>query len=168
MTEWNARRILSEICDGDRRRRVLTTFWKRADPQSRALTIFHLAKALHFREETIKKFPPERKAELLASRMGAPELEDSLEMALMLYHTTEAKTLMATMLDRWKIPHTEGSIEIDEYDRPSAEEVRATVLETADAFDRVDVMLYLATAGLLMGEKWREATWPVVEELRQR
>jgi len=162
---WNGRRILTELCDPERRRQILTTFWKKAEPHTRALATLHLAKALHFREGTINKSPPERKAELLASRLGQAELEETLEMALMLYHTQEAGLLMAWLLDFWKIPHEHGSIESDDYTPPTEVQVRAGVAALGDRFSRADVVLYLATAGLLMGQGWREATWPVVGEL---
>src|SRR5687767_4543057 len=80
---WTARRILKELADTDRRRAILTHFWKHADQQQRMVVQMHLARALNFREETIRKMPPEKKADLLAQRMGAPELEQFLEMALM-------------------------------------------------------------------------------------
>jgi len=123
-----------------------------------------LAKSLHFREETIRKMPPEKKADLLASRIGVPEFEQYLEMALMSYHTTQKSDLLAAFLDKWGVPHENGSIEADDYKVPTPDEVRAAVKELTQ-FDPADVKLYLATAGLLMADQWRDATWPVVDEL---
>ena len=65
---WTARRILKELADPDRRRAILTTFWKHGDPQHKVLAQMHLAKLLHFREDSIRKMPAEKKADLLASR----------------------------------------------------------------------------------------------------
>jgi len=42
------------------------------------------------------------------------------------------------------------------------------VKELEGTYDRGDIVLYLATAGLLMSEGWRDATWPVVDELIAR
>jgi hypothetical protein len=162
---WTARRILKELADADRRRAILTYFWKHADTQHRIVVQMHLARAMNFREETIRKMPPEKKADLLASRMGAPELEQFLEMALMLYHTHEKTSMMAAFLDQWKVPHDNGSIESDDYTPPNADQVREAVKAQEGAFDKTDVRIYLATAGLLMAEEWREGTWPVVEEM---
>ena len=67
---WNARRILKELADPDRRRTILTHFWKHADAHHRAVVQAHLARAMNFREETIRKMPPEKKADLLASRIS--------------------------------------------------------------------------------------------------
>ena len=108
--------------------------------------------------------PPEKKADLLASRIGVPEFDQYLEMALMTYHTTEKREMLAAFLDRWNVPHENGSIESDDYKVPSADDVRAAAKELTQ-FDLADVKLYLATAGLLMADEWRDATWPVVDEL---
>jgi hypothetical protein len=158
---WTARRILKELADTDRRRAILTSFWKTADMQHKLIVQMQLAASLHFREETIRKMPPEKKADLLASRIGVPEFDQYLEMALMTYHTTQKSEMLGAFLDRWGIPHENGSIEADEYRTPAEDEVRGAVTELAQ-FDPLDVKIYLATAGLLMGEEWRAVTWPVV------
>lgn len=160
---WTARRILKELADPDRRRAILTSFWKQADAQHRMIVQMQLAKMLHFREETIRKMPPEKKADLLAQRIGFPELEQYLEMALMQYHTTEKTEMMGAFLDRWNVPHENGSIESDDYTVPTADQVRAAAKELP--YDPADVKIYLATAGLLMADQWRDATWPVVDEM---
>ncbi len=162
---WNARRIFKELAGTDRRRRILTAFWKHGEPASRLVATAYLAKALHFREETLKKIPVEKKADLLGSRIGAPELDEVLEAALLQYHTHHANEMMAAFLDRWNVPHTNGSIEGDDYTPPTAEQVRSAVRELEGTYDRRDIALYLASAGLLMSGAWREATWPVVEEI---
>jgi hypothetical protein len=160
---WSARRILKDLADADRRRTILTAFWKYGENHAKLMAQMQLAKALHFRDETIRKMPAEKKAELLASRMASHEFDQFLEMALMAYHTHEQNALMAAFLDRWNIPHQNGSIEADEYPTPTADQVRDAVKELD--FDRRDVAVYLATAGLLMADAWRDATWPVVDEL---
>lgn len=162
---WTAKRILKELADAGRRRLILTHFWKHAETQQRLMVQMHLAKAMHFREETIRKMSPEKKADLLASRIGTPELEQFLEMALMQYHTNEKRELMGAFLDRWNIPHENGSIEVDEYARPTVEQVREAVQALEGQFDRAEIRVYLATAGLLMADEWRDSTWPVVDEL---
>jgi hypothetical protein len=162
---WNARRILKELADTDRRRAILTHFWKHADTQHRLVVQSHLAKSMNFREETIRKMSPEKKADLFASRIGVPEFEQFLEMALMHYHTHEKAGMMAAFLDRWNVPHENGSIETDDYTPPNADAVREAVKALESDYDRADIRLYLATAGLLMAEQWREGTWPVVEEM---
>jgi hypothetical protein len=162
---WTARRILKELVDSDQRKQILAHFWKHAEPQQKLVVQMHLAKLMHFREETVRKMSPEKKAELLAQRIGTPELEQFLEMALMQYHTNEKKELMAAFLDRWNIPHENGSIEVDEYKRPSVDEVRDAAKALEGQFTREEIRVYLATAGLLMAEEWRAGTWPVVDEL---
>jgi len=162
---WTARRILKDLADADRRRAILASFFKYADAQQKMLVQMHLAKALHFRDETIRKMSPEKKADLLATRIGVAEFEQFFEMALMHYHTHEKNTMMAAFLDRWNVPHDNGSIETDDYTTPTIEQVRDAVASLGSEYAREDVRIYLATAGLLMADGWREATWPVVEEM---
>ena len=163
MTEWNGRRLLRDLADGERRKRICTAFWRHGDATTKALATAQLAKAVHFREDTLRKMPAEKKAELLASRASAPEFEQSIETALMLYHTHDMNEMLAAFLDRWGVPHVNGAIETDDYKAPTADAVRSAVTDLA--YDKRDVAIYLASAGLLMGGAWRDATWPVVDEL---
>lgn len=163
---WTARRILKEIAGPEERHEVLTAFWRGADEAARHIALAHLAKALRFREQTLRKSPPEKKAELLASRLGMPELEETFEAALMTYHTADARALMTAFLDRWGVPHTDGVIEADEYPVPDRAAVEKAVEELEGSWPLRRILIYLASAGLLMGETlpaWREATWPVVD-----
>ena len=162
---WTARRILKELADADRRVEILAAFWKFAEPHAKIAVQVQLAKSLNFREETIRRMPPQKKAELLASRAALPELEPYLEMALMLHHTREKNAMMAAFLDRWNVPHQNGSIESEDYTPPTADAVREAVRALEGEYDRAGIRLYLATAGLLMEGAWREATWPVVDEI---
>jgi len=160
---WTARRIFKDLADGDRRRKILSAFWRFADDGTKAMAIVQLARAMHFRDDTIRKMSAEKKAELLAARSGAAEFEHILENALMVYHTHEQRAMLGTFLDQWHVPHLNGSIESDDYTPPNADAVRDAV-EKLD-FDRRDVAIYLASAGLLMAGAWRDATWPVADEL---
>lgn len=163
---WTARRILKELADPDRRRRILTEFWKQGEQSARVTAQMHLAKSMNFREESIRKMPPEKKADLLASRIGSAELEQFFEMALMAYHTKHQSAMMAAFLDQWKVPHENGSIESDDYTPPTADQVRESVQLLGGQYDHADVVLYLASAGLLMADAWRDGTWTVVDELQ--
>ncbi len=163
---WTARRILKELADPERRRKILTDFWRYAEPTPKAVATALLAKALHFRDESLRKLPAEKKADLLASRIGAAEFEEHLELALMQYHTHEVNEMMAAFLDKWSVPHVNGSIEADDYTAPTADQVRGAVRDLEGTYDRRDIALYLASAGLLMTNEWRDATWPVVDELQ--
>jgi len=161
---WNARKIIKDLADPERRRRILVAFWRFGDDTAKLIAVAQIAKALHFREESIRKMPLEKKADLFASRATAPEFEQALDTALMHYHTHEQNALLAAFLDHWKIPHVNGSIEVEEYTAPSVDQVRDAV-KSIDIFDPRDVAIYLASVGLLMGEQWRAATWPVVDEM---
>jgi len=48
---------------------------------------------------------------------------------------------------------------------PAIGQVRDAVHQLEARYDKRDIALYLATAGLLMAGEWREATWPVADEL---
>ena len=161
---WTARRILKELADPDQRRRILTAFWKHADDSSKLLAAAQLARAMHFRDETIRKMAPEKKADLLASRIGSAEFEQAFDTALMLYHTHDQPQLLAAFLDEWKVPHVNGSIETDDYTPPAADAVRSAATRLSNDFPSRDINVYLASAGLLMGDAWRSGTWPVVDE----
>lgn len=155
-----ARQIVNEIASPERRVKILTEFWKSADAQTKALATAHLAKSMKFREETIRKASPEKKAEWLASRSGAAELEQAFEVALMAYHTRHARELMSAFLDEWQIPHEEGSIEVDDYEPPTREKVAAARAKLSERYDDESMRLYLASAGLIMGgsdPRWRDA-----------
>jgi hypothetical protein len=162
---WTARRIFKDLADADRRRRIAAAFWKHADNNSKAMAIVQLARSLHFRDETIRKMPADKKGELLASRASLPEFEQTLEAALMHYHTHEQNEMLGAFLDAWNIPHVNGSIEVDDYTPPTAEQVRAAAGDLKGRFGARDVAIYLASLGLLMGEPWDAAAWPVVDEL---
>jgi hypothetical protein len=164
MTTWDARHILRQLADPPRRRAILAAFWRHGETQSRAVALAQLAKALHFRDETLRRMPIDKKADLLASRIGVPEFDEVLEMALMHYHTHDQNAMLAAFLDAWSIPHKNGEIETDDYTPPTADAVRTAVGQLTQ-FDQRDVAIYLAAAGLLMGGAWREGTWPVVDEL---
>ena len=164
MTDWTARRILRDLADSDRRRAILADFWRLAEPDERAAAQAYLAKKLHFRDVSIRKLPPERKGELLAARLADPEAEHYLAMALMQYHLHHARELMGAFLDQWEIPHQDGAIEGD-VEAPTAAAVSAAAAELTGRFPVADVRLYLATAGLLMGEEWSEAMWPQVDSM---
>lgn len=161
---WTARRILKDLADSDQRRRILTAFWKHADDSARMLAAAQLARAMHFRDETIRKMPAEKKADLLSSRIGSAEFEQALVTALMLYHTHDQPAMLAAFLDDWKVPHVNGSIETDDYTPPSVDAVRSAADRLTGTYSANDINVYLASAGLLMGDEWRTATWPVVDE----
>lgn len=163
MSEWTGRRILKDLADPDRRHKIMTSFWRYGDTATKAVATAQLAKALRFREETLRKMPAAKKADLLASRATAPEFEQAVETALMLYHTRDANEMLAAFLDRWGVPHVNGSIESDDYKVPSADDVRKAAGELA--YDKRDIAIYLATAGLLMGGEWEQAAWPVADDL---
>jgi hypothetical protein len=168
MSEWSARRILKEVAGPEERKAILTAFWNEADERARHSALAVLARSLHFREQSLRRAPAERKAELLAARLGSPDLEESFELALLAWHTGRERPLMAKFLDRWGVPHEQGLIEAEEYEVPSREQVTLSVAQLEPELSRTRILLYLASIGLLMGDSrpgWREATWPVVDAM---
>jgi hypothetical protein len=164
-TMWDIRKILKELADADRRHAILVSFWRHGDATSKAVVTAQLSRALHFREETLRKMPVEKRADLFASRIGAHEFDQYLDAALMQYLTHEHNEMLGAFLDLWNIPHEKGSIETDDYKIPAVGQVRDAVHQLESRYDRKDMAIYLAAAGLLMCGEWRDATWPVVDEL---
>src|SRR5947207_15357793 len=121
---YDVRRIFRELADDERRHRIATSFWRHGDAQSKALAVAHLARALHFRDDSLRQLPLEKKADLLASRAGPHEFDQLLEVALVQYHTHEHNEMLSAFLDLWNIPHVNGSIEVDDYKVPAAGRVR--------------------------------------------
>lgn len=171
MTEtlrWSARRIINELATPELRREIVISFWRNAEPQARAAAIAHLAKAMNFRTDFLRKATVEKKSDWLIQRSSLHELHEALEMALMLHHTNTRGEMMGAFLDRWGIPHEAGTIEAEEYAAPDEKSVREAVSELRQRFDLRDIAIYLATAGLLMEgpeSAWRESTWMVVDDL---
>ncbi len=167
--EWPARRILRELCSPERRREILTAFWTRGDAAGRRMADAQLARSLNFRDETMRKLPPEKKADMLGARLAMADFEPHFEAALLTFHVLERRELMGAFLDAWGIRHKEGSIEDDEYTVPTRESVESAVSTLTGQFAGEDILLYVATAGLIMGQglpEWRGVTWPVVDALR--
>ena len=149
----------------DRRREILISFFKHGDATSRAVVMAQLSRVLHFREATLRKLPVEKKADLFASRIGAHEFDQYLDAALMQYLTHDHEEMLGAFLDLWNIPHVKGSIESDDFKVPVEGQVRDAVRQLESRYEKKDIVLYLAAAGLLMGGQWRDATWPVVDDL---
>ena len=162
---WDVRKILKDLAGNDRRHEILASYWRHADATSKAVVTAQLARSLHFREETLRKMPLDKRTDLLASRLGAPEFDQYFEAALMHYLTHERSEMLGAFLDLWNIPHKNGSIESDDYKAPVAGQVRDAVHQLESHYDKTDMAIYLAAAGLLMGGEWQEATWPVVSEI---
>ncbi len=162
---WDIRRIFRELVDADRRRAILISFFKHGDATSRAVVMAQLSRVLHFREATLRKLPVEKKADLFASRIGAHEFDQYLDAALMQYLTHDHEEMLGAFLDLWNIPHVKGSIESDDFKVPVEGQVRDAVRQLESRYEKKDIVLYLAAAGLLMGGQWRDATWPVVDDL---
>jgi hypothetical protein len=162
---WDVRRILKDLAGPERRREILISFWRHGDASSRAVVAVQLSRALHFREETLRKMPAEKKADLFASRIGAHEFDQYFEAALMQYLTHEHSEMLGAFLDLWNIPHVKGSIEAEDFKVPVEGQVRDAVRQLESRYEKTDIAVYLAAAGLLMGGAWRDATWPVVDDL---
>lgn len=165
---WSARQIIGELTTPELRQEIAATFWRSAEPQPKAAAAAHLAKAMNFRPEFFRKATVDKKAEWLLRRAALPELHEALEMALMLHHTAHRGEMMGAFLDEWGISHANGTIEEEEYGTPTPEQVRAAVDKLQSRWPLRDILIYLATAGLLMGtseQGWRESTWAVVDEL---
>jgi|CXWL01.1.fsa_nt_gi hypothetical protein len=163
---WLARRIYLELCDTERRRAIARAFWRFASPEERAQAAAALAQAMRFREPALRKAPVEKRADWLLARLNDPRFGQFFEVALVAYHTGIAKELLAACLDQWGVPHKDGLIEAEEPPIPSEEAIESSLPGLAERFPMPDLLLYLASAGLLMGDAWAKACWPVVDRHR--
>lgn len=162
---WTARKILKELADSPRRREILAAFWQHAEPSSTIQAEIELANAMRFRHQKVRALPLEKKVDMLGTRLGVRDFETHLETALVAYLSHEQSALLSAFLDQWQIPHEDGAIEDPEVAPPTPEQAREAVAALEETFDRADIALYFATAGLVMGEGWREGLWPLVAEL---
>lgn len=167
-TTWTTRRILTELCDPERRLEIARCFWRHATPDARRAAVGVLAKAIRFRDQKVKEAPVEKKAAWSAARYQDPDLATLWTEALAVFHVTERGELMSACLDAWGVPHEAGIVESEEYPFPEPEVLGATIPSLAEQHPARDLALYLATAGLVMGHddpRWRAATWPAVDVL---
>lgn len=169
MSNWTAPTILAELCAPERQVEILATFWKKAPAPTRTAALQLLARAMRFREVTLRKAPPPKKAAWALKRLRDPSLEQVFREALLAWHMEHARPLMSACLDSWGVPHEDGVVEAEEYELPDSAGMAERLDGLRADWPDEDLALYFAAAGLVMGEErpeWRDGLWPMVDTLR--
>jgi len=159
---WTARRILKELADTDRRRAILVSFWKYAEPSRssscRCTSRKHCTSATRRSGRCRRR----RKTDLLATthrhRRVRAVLRDGADAVP---HALRRTTMLAAFLVS---PGTSLTTTARSRPRTTRPQRRAGARCREGAGSRLrprrHSAFYLATAGLLNTDGWREAMWP--------
>ena len=116
--------------------------------------IFTIAKRLNFRVKSVQALPVERRAKLLAQ---LSDVSDSVATrALISYHFTTKRELMAAFLDALGITHDNGLINEETVAAPDRAKLEAAIAQVRSSFSQTDVDLYLRTLLVLDEDTWAE------------
>ena len=116
--------------------------------------IFTIAKRLNFRVKSVQALPVERRAKLLA-QLG--DVSDAVATrALISYHFTARRELMAAFLDALGIAHDNGVISEETVAAPDRAKLVAAIAQVRSSFSQADVDLYLRTLLVLDEDTWAE------------
>ncbi len=111
-----------------------------------------IARRLNFRTKSVQALPIERRAKLLAQ---VHDVSDTIATrALIAYHFSAERPLMAAFLDAVGIAHENGVITADDVAAPEADRLEAAALQVRAAFPAEAVDLYLRTLVALDGDTW--------------
>lgn len=140
-------------------------FWRedQADIQMQHVdAIVSIAKRLNFRPKSVQALPVERRARLLAQMS---DVSDGVATrALISYHFTAKRDLMAAFLDALGIAHENGMINEESVSPPSREQLVAAIKSLRGTFPAGDVDLYLRTLATLDGDTWAELDGALANE----
>jgi hypothetical protein len=111
-----------------------------------------LARRLNFRPKTLQSLPVER----LAKHLGQiGDVSDAIATrALIAFHFSARRDLMAAFLDALGITHDKGLITAEEVQAPAADQLAQAAETVRKSFDGADVDLYLRTLAALDGDTW--------------
>ena len=137
----------------EKRQAAAAAFWEDEHGLDQQVEIIvTLARKLNFRPKSIQQLPAERRIKLLA---GLPDVSEAVATrALIGYHLTSERTMMAAFLDAVGIAHDNGLITAEEVEAPPADKLAAGVAAIKTAFPADAVRLYLHTLLILDGDTW--------------
>jgi hypothetical protein len=137
----------------EKRQMAAKAFWEDEhglDQQVEVIVV--LARKLNFRPKSIQQLPAERRIKMLANQTDVSEAVAT--RALIAYHLTDERPMMAAFLDVVGIAHEDGLIKEEEVPAPDPEKVRAAVDALKAAYPPENVRLYLHTLLILDGDTW--------------
>lgn len=132
-------------------------FW--ADEQStdqQIEAVKALASHMKFRAKSVLSLPVDRKAKYLLS---LPNLPDTIAArALVSYHLTRQREMMAAFLDALGIAHEDGLIADEKVAAPDAGKLKTAAAELSGKYPADDVSLYFSTLVSQDPETWEALT----------
>lgn len=139
----------------DKRLVAAHAFWTDEHGQEQQVeVIVTLARKLNFRPKSVPSLPLERRAKLLAAM---DEVSDAVaSRALIAYHLSAERPMMAAFLDALGIEHDHGLITAEDVPPPGKATLAKGVRAIGTAFPADAVRLYLHTLVLLDGDTWAE------------
>jgi len=137
----------------EKRQAAAAAFWEDEHGLDQQVeVIVTLARKLNFRPKSIQQLPAERRIKLLAGMQDVSEAVAT--RALIGYHLTSERPMMAAFLDAVGIAHDNGLITAEEVEAPPADKLAAGVAAINAAFPADAVRLYLHTLLILDGDTW--------------
>lgn len=137
----------------EKRQAAAKAFWEDEHGLDQQVeVIVTLARKLNFRPKSLQQLPAERRIKMLANM--ADVSEPVATRALIGYHLTSERPLMAAFLDAVGIEHDNGLITAEEVPAPAPEKLAAGVAAIKAAFPAENVRLYLHTLVVLDGDTW--------------
>lgn len=137
----------------EKRQAAAAAFWEDEHGLDQQVeVIVTLARKLNFRPKSIQQLPAERRIKLLAGMQDVSEAVAT--RALIGYHLTSERPMMAAFLDVVGIAHDNGLITAEEVEAPPADKLAAGVAAIKAAFPADAVRLYLHTLLILDGDTW--------------
>jgi len=113
-----------------------------------------LARRMHFRPKSMAALPIERRSRMLAQ---VSDVSDAVATrALISYHFTVRRDLMAAFLDALGIKHENGLIQDETVAPPAKDRLVTAIKKVRESFAASDVDLYLKTLTTLDGDTWGE------------
>lgn len=141
----------------EQRLAAANAFWReeQADIQLQHVdAIVSIARRLNFRPKSVQALPVERRTKLLAQ---LSDVSDAVATrALISYHFTVKRDLMAAFLDALGIAHENGMISEESVAPPPRAQLVTAIGRLRSAFPAADVDLYLRTLATLDGDTWVE------------
>jgi hypothetical protein len=141
----------------DQRLGASEAFWREDQNDievQHAEAVVMLSRRMKFRPKSMAALPIERRAKLLAQ---VPDVSDAVATrALISYHFTVRRDLMAAFLDALEIKHENGLIQDESVPPPARDKLVTAIGKLRAAFPAHDVDLYLKTLTTLDGDTWAE------------
>ncbi len=152
--------------DPDTRRRAAESLydssWK--DDSGRLEAESAIAATLRFRPVAVRRLPTQKRIGYLL-RTVRPD--DSLANTLLLaLHLGARQSMLVVFLEQLGIPHEDGVIQADEFDRPDPERLAPAVDALHERFPEEQVEVYLATLIAMEPEAW-SGLIPVLRDRRR-